>query len=357
AEDFTAQPNSPRTACLEGVRKSDIYLGILGKRYGAPVDSGLSATEEEFQEARERGIPTLWFAKDCERDEAQTAFFERISSYENGYYIKFFNTPDELGDCVAHALRKNFGEPSMYNLDQQKATKLLKQRIPTEKTGKYGGGGQPRLLSAVIPERQGEPYLSLVALSKRHEQDRLLRPAMFGDSALLVLEDGVDTEETTETLLFRQGDARSRPVRQLEFYPDGTVAFSASQPKQDTSPFGQVSMIQGHIVEERWVSDLLGSFFAYCTGFFADLEESELLSAFYFLSGFENIQNKYFGECPQNAPNSIQIGMDSINDPFYVPEFAQRIVQKDIHQPEDTAAQITAQIAREFRVRDRYFER
>ncbi len=30
AEDFSAKPFSPQEACLEGVRTSDIYVGILG---------------------------------------------------------------------------------------------------------------------------------------------------------------------------------------------------------------------------------------------------------------------------------------------------------------------------------------
>src|SRR5437588_11991224 len=64
AEDFGAQPVSSQTACLEGVRSSHIYVGIFGPRYGyvAPR-SGLAATEEEFNEARRRGLPILCFEK------------------------------------------------------------------------------------------------------------------------------------------------------------------------------------------------------------------------------------------------------------------------------------------------------
>ncbi len=69
AEDFGAQPFSSQLACLEGVRSSDIYLGIYGERYGyvAPT-SGLGATEEEFQEARRRGMDILCFEKKGPKD-------------------------------------------------------------------------------------------------------------------------------------------------------------------------------------------------------------------------------------------------------------------------------------------------
>ena len=61
AEDFGAQPVSSQTACLDGVRSSDIYVGIFGERYGYVAKSGLSATEEEFDEARKQGLPILCF--------------------------------------------------------------------------------------------------------------------------------------------------------------------------------------------------------------------------------------------------------------------------------------------------------
>src|SRR4051794_2978374 len=61
AEDFGAQPHSSQTACLEGVRASEVYVGIYGGRYGSVARSGVSATEEEFNEARRRGLPILCF--------------------------------------------------------------------------------------------------------------------------------------------------------------------------------------------------------------------------------------------------------------------------------------------------------
>ncbi|MGG6136317.1 DUF4062 domain-containing protein [Pantoea allii] len=52
AEDFGARANSPQITCLNGVRESDAVILILGSRYGAIQQSGLSATHEEVIEAR-----------------------------------------------------------------------------------------------------------------------------------------------------------------------------------------------------------------------------------------------------------------------------------------------------------------
>ena len=57
--DFGAKPMTPREACLEGVRGSDVYAGLFGSRYGYVTDRGISATEEEFEEAQRRGLPAV----------------------------------------------------------------------------------------------------------------------------------------------------------------------------------------------------------------------------------------------------------------------------------------------------------
>ncbi len=57
AEDYAASATSPRVACLAGVRASDAVVLILGSEYGsASQESGLSATHEEYREAREESV-------------------------------------------------------------------------------------------------------------------------------------------------------------------------------------------------------------------------------------------------------------------------------------------------------------
>src|SRR4051812_14464769 len=76
-EDFSAQDRSSREACLRGVDAAEVYLLLLGPKYGDLLpDSGKAPTAEEFTRARQRGIPILVFNKDVdEPDEpAQAAF-------------------------------------------------------------------------------------------------------------------------------------------------------------------------------------------------------------------------------------------------------------------------------------------
>ena len=105
AEDFPAQPRSPESACLEGLRSSDVYVGILGPRYGSPTASRRSATEEEFEEASRRSIPRLLFRTMSDVDRDQAEFIERVRGrWGDGLFYAQFDTPEELKDEIVKAL-------------------------------------------------------------------------------------------------------------------------------------------------------------------------------------------------------------------------------------------------------------
>lgn len=104
AEDLPGLPDSPQSACLEMVRDADVTLVVLGERYGYPQESGLSATHEEFREARDEGNVLVMVQEAVEPEEQQRDFIREAESWEHGVTRRGFTDPDELRDVVTRAL-------------------------------------------------------------------------------------------------------------------------------------------------------------------------------------------------------------------------------------------------------------
>lgn len=107
-EDFEAQDRSSREACLAGVEAADVYVLLLGPRYGTPFpDTGLSPTAEEFHRARQLGIPILVFNKTVDEDDepAQVDFKGEVGHYVNGRLWRSFTDPASCNQVVGEALK------------------------------------------------------------------------------------------------------------------------------------------------------------------------------------------------------------------------------------------------------------
>lgn len=107
-EDFGAQALTSRGACLGGVQDADVYILILGAEYGMETgDSGVAATEEEFNVAMERGIPILVFVKaGITPEPAQQTFMDRVGNYQEGRFWAEFADNAQLGIRVTKALNE-----------------------------------------------------------------------------------------------------------------------------------------------------------------------------------------------------------------------------------------------------------
>lgn len=110
-EFFGALPGTPKEECLRLVRDSDIFVGIIGMRYGLidPVD-GRSMTQLEYEEAQAFRLPTLMYLIDEEHHpvlpkhvdtgdgaERLVAFKVRLKS---AHVVNTFTSPEDLAAKV-----------------------------------------------------------------------------------------------------------------------------------------------------------------------------------------------------------------------------------------------------------------
>ncbi|HEY6278171.1 MAG TPA: tetratricopeptide repeat protein [Streptosporangiaceae bacterium] len=119
--DFPAAGKPPAQVCAERVRGCDVYVGVLGTRYGSPVRDRpeVSYTELEFDTATEAGLDRLLFLLDTSAENVgipvsaladhefgarQAEFRARVQ--DSALLTQSFADPATLGQLVERSLRE-----------------------------------------------------------------------------------------------------------------------------------------------------------------------------------------------------------------------------------------------------------
>jgi hypothetical protein len=100
----TAAGGSARAALLDLVRQSDVFLLLVGGRYGDAAPGERSPTEEEFNEAVRAGLPIAAFVEECEGEPRQEEFLRRVRGTwgeESNLTASFRNADDLRAQVVA----------------------------------------------------------------------------------------------------------------------------------------------------------------------------------------------------------------------------------------------------------------
>ncbi len=212
AEDFPAQSRSPEAACLDGVRSSDVYVGILGPRYGSLTDSGRSATEEEFEEASHLSLPRLIFTTSAGMEGDQRAFVDRFRGrWGSGLYYVTFSTPEQLKDEVVKALGAMLGRGR--NLSEREAALQLVQLLDrTERDN-----GDVVLSLALVPESGGEALMAL------DEIDPLASDFPELAATITLGRTGCEVWPKERSIELACPSTRETPLAMFEAYDDGRM--------------------------------------------------------------------------------------------------------------------------------------
>jgi hypothetical protein len=224
SEDFGVSPDSPQIVCLAGVRDSDLTMLILGARYGAVQPSGLAATEEEYQEAKQLQRPVLAFVQSgIEPEPKQAAFMADVRRWMGGRFTGEFDSPAKLAELVVRGIHDFELVRAAGPVDVAEVRARAEAAVPT--SGPFRTS-TPRLVLAIA----GGPPRSVLRPEELEDDELarwLQREALFGAAATFDPSAGTQVERSGSRLVLAQPDAA------LRVDEDGTL--SIEQPVWDAA--------------------------------------------------------------------------------------------------------------------------
>lgn len=134
-EYFGSNPKKPLDVCLENVRNSKIFIGIIGARYGSIEEKSMkSFTQLEYEEAIKNEIPTLiyiinenqpipWKLVDTGEKADLLAEFKNMLSKR--HHVSYFTTAENLGKQLEIDLLNALGELEQIEINNEAKTKIM----------------------------------------------------------------------------------------------------------------------------------------------------------------------------------------------------------------------------------------
>ncbi|MDQ3813376.1 MAG: DUF4062 domain-containing protein [Armatimonadota bacterium] len=111
-EEDRARGGSPEAHVRQMIEASDVFVGVLGARYGSLFSAGppqRSIVEWEFDEASaRRHIQIMMFIREMPAGEVieppQQHFLDRVRDFHSGVWCRFFSSANELSALVRESL-------------------------------------------------------------------------------------------------------------------------------------------------------------------------------------------------------------------------------------------------------------
>lgn len=301
AEDFGAQPNSSQIACLQGVRSADVVVLILGADYGfVPSGSTISATHQEYREARETRPILAFIQQGIDPQPEQKAFIDEVQAWEGGLFRSSFNDAAELQDGITRALHdftlaNAVGPVDQDRLISQAAALILPERHSQNSTTALEmaivGGPSQRILR---PLQMEDPALS----------EQLEQSALYGENRLFDRTKGSIVNLDGADLLVSQ--ERGSSIRLTE---QGSMLFRLTL--DDTSSRDRMGGFGGMIIIEEVVHQRLGAALGYAAATIEQIDPTQRLTHLGLAAHISGAEYRTWQTRAQQAASggSMQVGM------------------------------------------------
>jgi hypothetical protein len=267
AEDFGAKPNSSQIACLQGVRSADVVVLILGSDYGfVPAGSAISATHQEYREARETKPIMAFVQQGIDPSPEQKVFIDEVQAWERGLFRSEFTNADDLNSAITRALYDYALNIAVGPVDQEQ---LVLNAAALISPGKQTDSSSTLLKIAIVGgpiQRILRPMqMEDVALGEHFQQS-----ALFGENRLFDRTKGSIVKLDGADLVVAQ--ERGASIRLTE---QGALVFRLSPEDTvsgDRMGFGSMVVIE-EIVKER-----LGAALGFAAGVIERIDPTQRLT-------------------------------------------------------------------------------
>ena len=171
---------------------------MLGARYGAVQDSGLSATHEEFREACDDGAVAVFVEEHVEPEPAQVALIEEARDWATGRIFKPFRDAEDLRSKVTRSLHDFIVARESTSVDTEELVARAHALLPGSRSGSVA-----RLHLVVT----GGPRREVVPPAKLEEEAlarSVTKEALFGSWPVFNRTEGTETKLSGDTLVLEQ---------------------------------------------------------------------------------------------------------------------------------------------------------
>lgn len=307
AEDFGALPTSPQLACLQALRTCDLVVLILGERYGfVPAGSSLSATHQEYREAR-GSKPVLAFVQQGVSPEPeQAAFIDEVQGWEGGLFRAGFFAAEDLQDAVTRALHDVALANAVAPLNEQELEARAIELLPADE----GRQSSSAFLHVALAGGPTQRILRPAELEAEGLAEHLQQSAMFGEHRLFDRSRGSRIELDGADLLVHQESGAS--IRLTE---QGSLALRL--PIDDPAQGGRFNAMAGMmVIIEEDIRQRLATALAFAAAVIEHVDPTQRLTHLVVATRVTGAEYRAWRSRAENdaSPNSVQIGMAGSRD-------------------------------------------
>lgn len=266
AEDFGARANSPQITCLNGVRESDAVILILGSQYGAIQQSGMSATHEEFIEAR-NAKPLIIFIESeiSEAEPEQDKLIKEVSTWEKGFFRGEFSSAEDLKAKALKAIHDLVLARAVAPLDPVGLKTRAVENLPRSNQTFSQSAINLDISIAAGPD---STIIRPAQMDSKELEDMLSKEALFGRHAIFDKQFGTNVSLENGALCICQ--TLNRDLKNLvKLHSNGDLLISLPL----ASPSGGLPAI----IEEQ-VTEQLSKAFDYALWIYSDIDPTQRLT-------------------------------------------------------------------------------